>query len=160
MVRDMLHDIVYLPLRAEYGWKAATASAATFFASGVLHAYPILMTIGADWYRLISAIGFFMVQAVLVYVESFFKSQNSDNFEGGICKRVLVSFWVLIAVVLPAPLLIQPLVHVQSCFDEKLSLTDIVVQIMVTTLIAAVALKRSVGAGYGRHQSPYRGVRK
>merc|ERR1711871_1377323 len=110
------------------------------------------MTIGADWYRLISAIGFFMVQAVLVYVESCFKSQNSENFEGDM-KRVLVSFWVLIAVVLPAPLLIQPLVHVQSCFDEKLSSTDIVVQILVTTLIAAVALKRSVGAGYGRHQS-------
>ena len=96
-VRDMLHEHVFLPLTRRTSRAAAVF--ATFAASALLHAWLELAAAG-PWLAL-SMAGYFAVEGALVLLEQRLPLRTwSPGLQRG---------WTVCAVILPLPLLLEPL---------------------------------------------------
>ncbi len=98
MVADILVDVVYKPARRRQ-CPRAIASFAVFFASGFLHGYPVLLGCGS-LYDAFAVGAFFMLQPVLLLVE--------EQIRIDMWPRPLRTLWLVLCLVLPAPLAVQP----------------------------------------------------
>ena len=117
MVRRMLAEVVYLPLRRA-GASHALGAFATFLASGALHAYPVVLATCGDaahaaahaLYRAGSVTSFFVIQCALVLLERqlFARYPSAPNA----ARRV----WLFSALWLPSPLLFVP--YMQAGSDD------------------------------------------
>ena len=134
MVKRLLHDLVFRPMRRA-GFQPAGASFAAFCASGYLHAYPLIMTVGLTWH-VAQVFAFFVIEAILVSVERLLLPRLQLT---AMWRRV----WVFLAVVLPLPLLAVPMMAMSSAPPRR-SL-DMPEAIGVTAVAVALAFWRSMG---------------
>jgi hypothetical protein len=115
VIQSLLKQYVYKPLRRQ-GAAPATAGSATFIASGVLHVYPLWVAGLSSW-ATASMMGYFVVQAALIGVESAYDSPAGGASTGSTSSAAQLQWsmpvllqrsWVIGAVVLPSPLFLGP----------------------------------------------------
>ena len=119
MVRRMLAEVVYVPLRCA-GASRALGAFATFLVSGALHAYPVVLASCGDapraaahaLYRAGSVTSFFVVQCALVLLEQRLFALYPATPEVVRRTCLLAALW------LPSPLLFVPYMEVGAGTDD------------------------------------------
>jgi len=96
VIQRMLKESVYTPLRG-MGWPRHVAATSTFFVSGALHAYP-LMLMGMETRHGVQMLGFFLLQPALMAFE------NAMGIKG--------RWWVMVSLLLTLPLFAYPVIRV------------------------------------------------
>ena len=96
VIQRMLKEGVYEPMRS-VGWGRTVAATTTFFFSGIIHTYPLLL-MGMETRHAVQMLGFFLLQPALMAFEK--------------ATRMSGRFWVLFILLITLPLFAKPLVHI------------------------------------------------
>jgi hypothetical protein len=104
VIQRMLKEGVYLPLRRQ-GWARHAAATSTFFASGLLHAYP-LMLLGMETRHAVQMLGFFLLQPALMALE------NAMNIKARFHSSLWGRVWVVLVMLITLPLFTYPVMRV------------------------------------------------